>query len=68
MHHENIINYGSTPVVIDFETMTLLSTNKMKADKFKESVSSVLNTLFIPFISPSWGNCLLSRTCQKHRK
>ncbi|MCB5493676.1 type 2 lantipeptide synthetase LanM [[Ruminococcus] gnavus] len=73
MHHENIINYGSTPVVIDFETMTLLSTNKMKADKFKESVSSVLNTLFIPFINDGGAldvnvSGILSDTCKSEKE
>lgn len=73
MHHENIINHGSTPVVIDFETMTLLSTNKMKANKFKESLNSVLNTLFIPFINDGGAldvnvSGILSETCKSEKK
>lgn len=73
MHHENIINHSSTPVVIDFETMTLLSTNKMKASKFKESVNSVLNTLFIPFINDGGAldvnvSGILSDTCKSEKK
>lgn len=73
MHHENIINYGSTPVIIDFETLTLLSTNKLKAEGFRESVNSVLNTLFIPFINDAGAfdvnvSGILSETCKSEKE
>lgn len=73
MHHENIISNGLTPVVVDFETLTLLSTNYMKAEKYKESVNSVINTLFIPFISESGAydvnmSGILSDTCKSSKE
>lgn len=73
MHHENIISNGSTPVIVDFETLTLLSTNHMKAEKYKESVNSVINTLFLPFISESGAydvniSGILSDTCKSSKE
>lgn len=49
MHHENIISNGSTPVIVDFETLSLLSTNNLSTN-FRDLANSVLNTMYIPFI------------------
>jgi type 2 lantibiotic biosynthesis protein LanM len=50
MHHENIISNGSTPVIVDFETLSLLSTNNFNSN-FRDISNSVLNTMYIPFIA-----------------
>lgn len=50
MHYENIINNGSTPVIIDFETLTLLS-NAVHDLENKDILNSVLNTMYLPYIN-----------------
>lgn len=73
MHHENIVSHVSTPVVVDFETLTLLSTNNLEAEDYKESVNSVINTLFLPFINDSGAydvniSGILSDTCKSQKE
>lgn len=50
MHHENIISHGSTPTIIDFETLSALVYKLDKAE-FKDLTNSVLNSAYIPFIN-----------------
>lgn len=52
MHHENIISSGSTPVIIDFETLFNAQLSKIhESSNFKDSANTVINSAFIPFVN-----------------
>lgn len=52
MHFENVISAGNTPVIIDFETLANVPvTTSYEVTDFKDSIYSVLNTAFIPFVN-----------------
>lgn len=53
MHHENIICNGEYPIIIDLETIALGRRLEIhKKSNYKDVLSSVLNTSFIPYVNP----------------
>nr|WP_242957433.1 type 2 lanthipeptide synthetase LanM [Clostridium perfringens] len=54
MHFENLISNASTPVIIDFETLSYAPRKDvLEKNNFKNIVDSILNTSFIPYINNS---------------
>lgn len=52
MHYENLINVEQSPVIIDFETLAHAPMSKIRdITKFKDSVQSVINSAFIPYVN-----------------
>lgn len=52
MHHENIISSGSTPVIVDFETLFNAQLSRIhEKSNFKDNANTVINSAFIPFVN-----------------